>query len=227
MKKIIVYTLSDPRDSEIKYVGVTTRPKRRLYEHIHDDENNLKSAWVKRLKLLGLVPIYEELERTDLDNFRWVEQYWISQFRVWGFQLKNMTEGGDGSYGVEPWNKGLRGVFKHTEESKLKMSEHRKVSTVGEGNGFYGKTHSDENKNRWSNQRKGTKWNDTQIEKLGGENNPNRKPVYCYDLDGKFVKKYDAAIDAEVDGFSRSMISKVCKGIRNSHKGHVFSFNNS
>ena len=72
---------------------------------------------------------------------------------------------------------------------------------------------------------KGSKWNDTQREKLGGKNNPNRKPVYCYDLGGDFIKKYDAAIDAEDDGFDRGMISKVCRGVNKTHKGHIFSFN--
>lgn len=223
MKKIIVYTLTDPRDNLIKYVGVTHRPKRRLYEHLNDSENNLKSAWIKRLQILGLVPIYDEIDVTDIDNFSWVEQYWISQLRTWGFPLKNMTEGGEGSYGTIPWNKGLKGVFKHSEESKNKMSEYRKKNTLGEDNGFYGKEHSIENKQKWSEQRKGTKWNDIQIEKLGGKNNPNRKPVYCYDLVGNFIKKYDAAIDAEDDGFNRGMISKVCRGIYKSHKGYTFS----
>lgn len=224
MKKITVYTLSDPRDGLVKYVGITSRPKKRLSEHINEDENNLKGAWIKRLKSLSLEPIYEVIDITDTDNFVWVEQYWISQFKSWGFPLKNMTDGGDGSYGVTPWNKGLKGVFNHSEESKQKMSEYRKLNTIGEDNGFYGKKHSDENKKRWSEQRKGSKWNDTQREKLGGKNNPNRKPVYCYDLSGNFIRKYDAAIDAEEDGFNRGMISKVCRGIHKSHKGHIFSF---
>jgi len=225
MRKITVYTLSDPRDGLVKYVGITSRPKRRAYEHIRDDENNLKSAWIKRLKSLGLKPIFEKIDVTDVDNFVWVEQYWISQFRTWGFPLKNMTNGGDGSYGFTPWNKGLKGVFKHSEESKKKMSEYRKKHTIGEDNGFYGKKHSDENKKRWSEQRKGSKWNEIQRQKLGGKNNPNRKAVYCFNLDGELIKKYDAAIDAKDDGFDANMISKVCRGVRKTYKQHFFSFN--
>lgn len=224
MKKIIVYTLSDPRDGLVKYVGITSRPKKRLNEHLNENDNNLKGAWIKRLKSLSLEPIYDEIEETDINNFSWVEQYWISQFRTWGFPLKNMTDGGEGSYGVVPWNKGLKGVFKHSNESKNKMSEYRKKHTIGENNGFYGKKHTDETKMKYSERMKGSKWNEIQRDKLSGKNNPNRKPVYCYDLNGNFITKYDAAIDAEEDGFDRGMISKVCRGKRKSHKGHIFSF---
>lgn len=224
MKEIIVYTLTDPRDNLVKYIGVTKRPKRRFYEHITNNENNLKSTWIKKLKSHNLLPIYEELDITDIDNFSYVERYWISQFKSWGFDLKNMTEGGEGSYGFIPWNKGMKGVFHHSDISKEKMSIYRKENTIGEYNGFYGKKHSDENKKKWSDERKGKKWNVIQHEKLGGENHPSRKVVFCFDMNDNFIKKYDAAVDAVYDGFDANIISKVCRGINKSHKGYKFSF---
>ena len=36
--------------------------------------------------------------------------------------LVNMTDGGDGTHGHIPWNKGITGVFKHTEEHKKHIS---------------------------------------------------------------------------------------------------------
>lgn len=223
MKEIFVYTLTDPRDGLVKYVGITMRPTRRLSDHLNDKRNTLKSTWVKSLKKLGLKPLFDVIDVTDEENFCHVEQYWISQMKTWGFTLKNMTDGGDGSYGVKPWNKGLKGFFKHSEESKEKMSKFRKENTLGENNGFFGKQHSDDNKEKARKRMVGSKWNDVQREKLGGVNHPSRKPVYCYNLDGSLVKKYGAAVDAIADGFNPHAISRVCRGVIKTHKGYIFS----
>ena len=53
---VFIYSLSDPRTGEIRYVGKTVNLKRRLYGHLYDDEKTHKSAWIKSLKRLGLKP---------------------------------------------------------------------------------------------------------------------------------------------------------------------------
>lgn len=224
MKKIIVYTLEDPRDGLVKYVGITNRPKIRFSEHLRENENNKKCAWIKKLKSLGLIPIFKEIDITDENNYKWVEMYWISQFKTWGFELKNMTEGGDGTFGLIPWNKGLIGEFAHSEESKLKMSECRKENTSGEKNGFFGKKHSTERKESWSEKRVGNKHTDETKNKIRKSNIKNSKPIFCYTLDGEFVKKYICGTDTNKDGFNSNMVSKVCIGKHKSHMKHVFSF---
>ncbi len=225
MKEIIVYTLSDPRDGLVKYIGITSRPTRRMIDHLNDKRNNLKSSWVKSLKKLGLKPLFDIIDVTDNENYCKIEQYWISQMKTWGFPLKNMTNGGDGSYGVKPWNKGLIGVFKHSDKSKLQMSEFRKENTSGDKNGFFGKHHSSKTKEVARERMLGSKWNNLQEEKLGGVNHPSRKPVFCYDLQGNLIKKYGAAVDASKDGFDAHAISRVCRGIIKTHKSHFFSLN--
>jgi group I intron endonuclease len=47
----------------------------------------------------------------------------------------NITAGGEGSSG-----------FKHSEESKLQMGKTKAIAYLGEGNPFYGKTHTEETK---------------------------------------------------------------------------------
>ena len=224
MRDVFIYFLIDPRDNAVKYVGKTFRLNRRFRDHLNEKCNTKKTAWIKNLKKSGLLPEILKIEVTNEIECDFWERYWISQLKSWGFVLTNMTNGGDGSYGVEPWNKGVVGVFKHSEQSKKKMSDYRKKHTVGEENGFYGKTHSDENKKKWSEQRRGSKWNKKQWDKLGGKNNPNRKSVYCYDINRIFIKKYEAAIDAREDGFCPNLISKVCRGVNKIHKGYIFSF---
>ena len=169
MIKVIVYTLEDPRDGLVKYIGVTKNPKKRLWQHLHENENNKKCAWIKKLKSLELVPIFRELDITDECNYHWVERYWICQFKSWGFELKNMTDGGDGTLGS-----------KQSEETKNKIRE----SNIAN----------------------------------------NSKPIFCYTIEGKFVKKYRCGIDTNKDGFNSNMVSKVCRGEHKTHKEHIFSF---
>jgi len=68
----------------------------------------------------------------------------IDKYKKLGLELVNTTDGGEGASG-----------YKHTEEhkEKLKGNEYWKLVKV---NGFKGKTHSDEQKAKWSEMRKGS-----------------------------------------------------------------------
>ena len=100
MKKYYIYTLTDPIEKEIKYIGKTKDLKDRLKRHMSKD--HLKDSWTSKNKWLlhlknhGLNPIMEILDEGTLDSIDKLEKYWISQFKSWGFKLKNETEGGDG-----------------------------------------------------------------------------------------------------------------------------------
>jgi len=101
MKKVIIYTLSD--SNGIKYIGKTKDIKKRYYRHIFDAKTKTKlskrDAWIKSLLVKNERPIIEILDEVEVDNWKFWEKYWINQFRVWGFNLKNMTDGGEGQYG--------------------------------------------------------------------------------------------------------------------------------
>jgi group I intron endonuclease len=224
METVWIYTLSDPLTLKVKYVGKTCRINRRLNDHLKCTGRSKKDAWVKSLKNKNLSPILEILDIGDKKNCDLLEQYWISQFRAWGFELKNMTDGGDGSYGLIPWNKGLKGVFTHSEKSKLEMSKQRKGKHVGENNPMYGKKLSPETIKKQNNKKIGSKRSNEFKNKRTGEKNPNAKPVYCFTIDGVFVKKYECARFTVEDGFDWNIVSKVCRGINKTHKKHVFSF---
>ncbi len=68
MKNIrYTYALVDPRDSKIRYIGITKHLKLRLTEHIriakNDSDTNIhKRSWIKQLLNLGLEPIFIILE---------------------------------------------------------------------------------------------------------------------------------------------------------------------
>lgn len=222
--KIFVYGLIDPRNCEIKYIGKTKNIRKRLREHIRDEENNKKYAWIKSLKNKNLIPEILVLEETNIEEVNFWEIFWINQLKVWGFELKNMTDGGDGSYGTIPWNKGKKGLFKHSEKSKKLMSDWRKLNTSGNKNGFFGKNHSEETKKILTKKGSERRWSEEFKEKRRGIKNPNCKKIYCYTLDNKLVRIYDYGRQVVEDGFNWNVVSKVCRGINKTHKGFKFRF---
>lgn len=97
---MIIYCLLHPITNEVRYIGVTSLSlSQRLSQHIWDSKNRLshKSNWIKStFNETGRFPVIEELEIVDDANWELMEQYWISQFKVWGFNLVNTSIGGCG-----------------------------------------------------------------------------------------------------------------------------------
>lgn len=91
-----VYVLEDPRDGEIRYVGVTENPKARYGHHCRLSENIGKRAhrarWICSLLELGLKPEMVLLERAD--DWDEAERRWIRNLRAIGCHLVNGNDGG-------------------------------------------------------------------------------------------------------------------------------------
>lgn len=107
-----VYTLKDSRDNRIRYVGKTScKLSKRIREHVQDSRrwNTKVSRWVfgriDRGYDIIMTPI---LCGVNIENW---ERRFIKILRRRGFQLLNMTDGGDGV----PGNK-------QSAETKLKKS---------------------------------------------------------------------------------------------------------
>ena len=125
----VIYGLIDPRTSECRYVGKTSRLKQRTQDHSTIKDRTPRYVWISDLRAAGLMPepvILEELP----DGAAWqeYEQFWISYMRCLGSNLLNMTLGGIGTLG-----------HKQSEDTKTKMS-HSRMGHVGY---MTGKTHSE------------------------------------------------------------------------------------
>lgn len=108
--KYYVYTLSCPITNHVRYVGKTNNLDKRLSAHINDKMKSYKSSWIASLANKGLKPILETLDETDDERYSYVlEVYWIAQMKQWGFNLTNLTNGGEGFSGVD-----LKGENSHT-----------------------------------------------------------------------------------------------------------------
>jgi len=98
-----IYTLSDPNTNQVRYIGKTNNLERRYKRHTCKftlvNENTFKSKWILSLlddEKLPILEVIDECVDKIIDN---LESYWISQFKCWGFDLTNMTDGGDGFKG--------------------------------------------------------------------------------------------------------------------------------
>nr|DAI09432.1 MAG TPA: intron associated endonuclease [Caudoviricetes sp.] len=60
----------------------------------------------------------------------------------------------------------------------------------------------------------------------GGKGTPyhNARAVVLLTLDGRYIKRYDSAMDAEIDGFNNTDVLLNCKGKRRQTKGYMFMF---
>lgn len=100
-----IYTLSDPITNEIRYVGYTsTSLKERLRHHVKDCKykKGYKINWIKKLLKQGLFPII-----TELYNFKTKEEAifneikTIFEYTLKGYNLTNLTQGGEGGTGYK------------------------------------------------------------------------------------------------------------------------------
>lgn len=105
-KPYIVYALRDPRNKQIRYIGVTSRLLHlRLSHHIADSHhefeairkygNKYKSSacprikWITELRMLGLKPIISPLDTTLPQYAESLEKAWIRFMVSLGCDLVN------------------------------------------------------------------------------------------------------------------------------------------
>lgn len=139
--EIKIYTLSSTRNpNNIRYVGKTKQTlSRRLQGHLCaakkskklNYHNNYNYNWINKEESEGfeiLILELDSLEFNDNEDWKWFEQYWISQLKIWGFKLNNLTEGGDGNQNqvfskesIEKRASKIRGVPRD-DETKRKIS---------------------------------------------------------------------------------------------------------
>lgn len=203
---IYFYTLSDPRTPDvIRYIGKTTQKlQRRLDQHVSaskrakqtNQKSNYNINWINSLLSENIRPIIIEIDSFDSDkeSKSWVifEQYWISQFKTWGFNITNLTKGGDGNQNQ---------IF--SEESLRKRSEKLK-----------GIPRPQEVKDRISESHKGKIKTQEHINNIKqGNIKAQGRAINQYSLEGEFIKTWDCVSDAgRFFNTDRSSIARCCKG---------------
>ena len=211
-----IYTLSRPDTDEIVYVGRTCKNlDTRLNEHIYDCKRKSTKVynWIKSLLKKGLKPKIECIEECTCIESLENEKFWILYLKFLGFNLKNLTMGGDGSYFI-------------SEEQRKEFS--KKVS--GKNNPFYGKKHTEETKKLISERGKGRKMPESH-KKSCRERMKNYKPtqetidkisekhkikINQLTLEGEYVASFDSLKEAML--FTKIDSSKISMCINNKRR---------
>lgn len=94
VKKGIVYALYGRNQNDILYIGSTCNMYARYYQHLRCFDKNHEPIY-KHLKAHGYginMTTIEEFHNIQIKELRREEEYWIDQFRQWGFPIKNITD---------------------------------------------------------------------------------------------------------------------------------------
>lgn len=113
-KKTFIYTLEYPTGN-IKYVGKSDNPNKRLRKHIKEAKYRNKNHRDKWINSLSESPLLNVIEETTYEHWQDREIYWINFYKEKGFILVNGTDGGEGSNGF----KGRT----HSQKTKDKLSK--------------------------------------------------------------------------------------------------------
>lgn len=170
LENITIYSLSDPITNEIRYIGKTLNLKRRYNAHINTFTKTHKDCWIKSLKNKNLLPKLDIVDIVIEKDWAFWEKHYISLYKSWGFNLTNLTDGGDAGNGIsgkkhylfgktrsietiEKIRLKLKGRIQSQEEINKRIISLKKVVHTKEWNkkvsiGNKGKILSEEQKNR-------------------------------------------------------------------------------
>ena len=230
-----VYVLKDPRDNSNKYVGMSKDPFKRLKGHISQCkfENTKKSAWVRKLKSLGLKPILIILKEVTSETVGYWEEYFIKKLLSEGDNLLNYDDKGIGtvkfrtketidsikdklSIEINQYNLNgeLINTFKSLREAERETGiNHGNISKCCNGifkhtGGFIFRKKMDNNI-------------------VINISNPNaiKKQVIEIDIEGNELNTYTSISEAaKINNIDASNISRVCNGKSKKTNNRYFKF---
>lgn len=92
MPTYYIYTLTDPRDQQVRYVGQSANPAQRMVQHLNSEHNVRpgKEVWFKELLQSNLVPTMAIVDKAKTKSeARTLEAYWILHHLNNGANLVN------------------------------------------------------------------------------------------------------------------------------------------
>lgn len=205
-----IYTLSCPISKEIRYVGITKNTlQKRFSQHLVERRNNKRKSWFSSLKKQGLLPIMELLDEVDDSMWADEEKFYISYFRYLGFNLVNMTEGGDRiEMTAEIRAKISRGhlgkVISEVTRQKLRLAN--KEGRCGNRGIKMTESHkeilSKYMKNRVISNETRKKMSESKV----------KRKIVKFDLNDNVIEEYNSISEcAKINNYSKGNIIKVCK----------------
>jgi hypothetical protein len=157
----VVYGIRLETSPEFRYVGLTTASiRRRTRQHIRNAEVGVRNPfydWLRKAPQGLVFGQSLQVVTTTLEDLGEAEVAWIAKLRAQGDRLLNLSDGGLGPTGIQ-WSEEQR------EAARVRSTGRSIPPRFGSDNPMFGQTHSDEQKARWRESRKGT---------YAGAENPN------------------------------------------------------
>lgn len=93
-----IYALIDPRTEDVRYIGWSYDPRKRLVAHLWESRKRAshKHNWIAALMREGLIPICQIIDQGWGDGWGDAEKRWIAYYREAGARLTNGSAGGEG-----------------------------------------------------------------------------------------------------------------------------------
>jgi len=205
-----IYTLSCPITNNIKYVGITKNSlSKRLSQHLAEKRNNKRKSWILNLRNKNLIPSMELLDEVSDNEWKDEEKFYISYFKFLGFDLVNMTDGGDR---IEMTIEIRRKISKSHIGKKLSDETKRKIGLANvQGRcGTKGKKMSDYVKNIRSVSMKNRFVSDKT--KLKMSLSSCKIQIVKMDLNDNELETYKSISECcKLNNYSKGNIIKVCK----------------
>lgn len=87
-----IYRLIDPRDKQVRYIGLTNDVYARFSQHLKCEEENIKkNVWIRELRQANVMLIMETIEvKGTLEEARECEDRWIKEYLSQGCNLFNL-----------------------------------------------------------------------------------------------------------------------------------------
>lgn len=228
-----------------KYIGRTTDEYKRQWAW-----NNLKSSYSGILinnarRKYGLSSFtYSVLSKCEADDkkeldemLNSLEMYYIEKYNTKAPNGYNLTDGGEGVSGYKQTEDVIKKRVEKIKGRKRSKEWIEKLRSRMKGNqNMLGKHHSEEAKLKISNSNKGKKVTEERKMKISntlkGRKRPTefydnvRKKVYQYNKDLELVKIWNSTKECSKNGYYQSAVCACCNGIRKTHKGFIWSYNN-
>lgn len=118
-----IYTLIDPRDDAIRYVGLTNDVYARFSQHLRCDSSNIsKNAWIQELKDANQMLIMRTIDSVEtFEQARERERYWIKHHMKQGCSLLNIDGAKSITFGQ------FMAFFGEQEDRKAEVEEEAEI----------------------------------------------------------------------------------------------------